>query len=67
MRKESPKRKLPMLAIVLSIIIILSITMLALAKYTTSNDRDAGANVAKWSFKVNNSEDGASSFNLIAL
>lgn len=46
-------------------IIVAIIAYLAYAKYVTKVESEQGAQVAKWSFKVNDSEEGAETFNLV--
>lgn len=52
-------------SLILLILVCLVIIGYAYAKYKESFDENATAQVAKWSFKVNDSEEGMQTFNLV--
>lgn len=59
------KQKAKIIVMIIAVITILAITVLAWAKYTSVFDGNTQKQVAKWSFKVNDSEEGAKTFNLV--
>lgn len=59
------KQKAKIIVMIIAVITILAITVLAWAKYTSVFDVNTQKQVAKWSFKVNDSEEGAKTFNLV--
>ncbi len=61
MKKQNAK----IIVMIIAVITILAITVLAWAKYTSVFDVNTQKQVAKWSFKVNDSEEGAKTFNLV--
>lgn len=61
MKKQNAK----IIVMIIAVITILAITVLAWAKYTSVFDGNTQKQVAKWSFKVNDSEEGAKTFNLV--
>lgn len=63
MKKQ--KAKVAIIIAILSIAVIIALAVSAWAKYTSVFDGNVQNQVAKWSFKVNDSEEGAESFNLV--
>lgn len=59
------KQKAKIIVMIIAVITILAIIVLAWAKYTSVFDVNTQKQVAKWSFKVNDSEEGAKTFNLV--
>ena len=59
------KQKAKIIVMIIAVITILAITVLAWAKYRSVFDGNTQKQVAKWSFKVNDSEEGAKTFNLV--
>lgn len=59
------KQKAKIIVMIIAVITILAITVLAWAKYTSVFDGNTQQQVAKWSFKVNDSEEGVKTFNLV--
>ena len=59
------KQKAKIIVMIIAVITILAITVLAWAKYTSVFDGNTQQQVAKWSFNVNDSEEGVKTFNLV--
>ena len=63
MKKQ--KAKVAIIIAILAIAVIIALAVSAWAKYISVFDGNVQNQVAKWSFKVNDSEEGAESFNLV--
>lgn len=59
------KQKAKIIVMLIAIITVLAITVLAWAKYTNVFEENVQSEIAKWSFRVNDSEQGAETFNLV--
>lgn len=64
MSKQKKGRSLIISILLLLILLFLAIVGYAWAKYSSTNNGNTNASVAKWSFKVNGSDENFSSFNL---
>lgn len=65
MKKQKKSSNLIMACLVLLTLVFLAIAGYGFAKYSSLLDGSTEAQVAKWSFKVNGSDDNAQTFNLV--
>ena len=67
MKKQKKSSNLIIASLVLLTIVFLAIAGYGFAKYSNLFDGNASAQVAKWSFKVNGSDENAETFNLVKM